>query len=216
MRMWRGGTDIGSVELLGISEVMESEGESDVGCGYCSGDGEELCASFQRDPIAAESAPGGSEADGPRANFLLSVLGLSSSAGEGFGVGTDVVELGVSTCCKGGVCEADLIKSAANRTLVGTRVRRMAPDDPEGDETSPAIAGCPPAISVQGEGRGFKGDIMEAEVESVGGAAFERPTGNDGGGILRRSMEEGLRNSDGRRWRGLGSVDIQGCKRTLS
>jgi hypothetical protein len=51
----------------------------------------------------------------------------------------------------------------------------------------------------QGEGSGLSGEIIDADDDSVGTAEPLRPPIT---GILRASSDEGLRNSDGRRWRG--------------
>lgn len=111
----------------------------------------------------------------------------------------DAVELGVSARGRGGVWD-DLIRSAANRTLVGTRLRRIA--DGVVEVGSEVVACWPPGTSDHGDGSGFKGEINEADVDSDGVApARLLPKGSAGGAVLRRSIDEGRRNSEARRGR---------------
>lgn len=205
------GTDMGFVEPLRVSDEMDMEGERP---GACDSGGDDGLVPGERskslDAIrlvtAAERAPGGSVAEGPRAYLRVALKPdtRSESAGEGFGVEMDAVELGVSAKGRGGVCD-DLIRSAANRTLVGTRLRRIA--DGAADDGSVNVPSLPPGDSLHGEGSGFRGEIMDADVESDGAAPAKlRASGSDGGGILRKSIDDGRRNSEARR----GRVDLEG------
>lgn len=204
------GTEIGSVVPLGTSEEMDRDGDS-VGAWDSSGSEDRLvpgasarCLSDKRSVTAADKAPGGREVEGPSVNLRLALKAetRSESAGEGLGVETDAAEPGLSVKGRGGVWD-DLIRSAANRTLVGTRLRRIA--EPVVEAGSKAVPCCPPGISDHGEGRGFSGEINDAEVESEGvWLAKLRPIGSAGGAILRKSIDEGRRNSDARR----GRVDL--------
>lgn len=150
---------------------------------------------------AAESAPGGNVANGPSAYLRVALKpdARSESAGEGFGVETEADELGVSLKGSGGVCD-DLMRSAANRTLVGTRLRRRA--DGAADDGSVDVPSLPPGDSFHGEGSGFSGEIMDAEVERDGVLPAKLlASGSEGGGIFRMSMDDGRRNSEARRGR---------------
>lgn len=104
--------------------------------------------------------------------------------------------------------ELALIKSAAILTFVGTLLSRMAPlpmDDVEVEEESSewwdlgGLNGDDSDSAVHGDGRGLRGDIIEAEVESDGMCVpFRDARGPPIIGILRRSPP-GCRNSLGRR-----------------
>lgn len=106
-------------------------------------------------------------------------------------------------CCGGDMAAAFgfLMSSAARRTLVGTRFKRIAPLLDEGVVAEVSLAAGLKADDesepdVHGDGKGLSGEIMDAEDERVG-IVFEflPPTS----GILRVSSDDGLRNSDGRR-----------------
>jgi hypothetical protein len=150
----------------------------------------------------------GIDADGPNMclRMVLMPAKRSESAGEGLGVDTVAVELGVSPCCNGGVWQwAVLMRSAARRTLVGTLFSRIAPpgDAVCDDERSVPENDCPNGTSDHGEGSGFNGDTIDAEEDNVGRAdVTRRPVVGEGGGSLRKSIDVGRRNSDVRRWRG--------------
>jgi len=106
------------------------------------------------------------------------------------------------------VGELALIRSAANLTLVGTLFKRIAPlpiDDVEVDDDNSeccalgGLKGEESESAVHGEGRGFKGEIIDAEVEREGmWVLFKVARGPPIIGILRESPL-GLRNSLGRR-----------------
>jgi hypothetical protein len=96
-----------------------------------------------------------------------------------------------------------LINSAARRTLVGTRFRRIAPPEEGAEVSLTTLAGLnadeASVPEAHGDGSGFSGEIIDAEEERVDTAPEFRPPIT---GILRISSEEGFRNSDGRRCRG--------------
>jgi hypothetical protein len=82
----------------------------------------------------------------------------------------------------------------------------MAPPPEEGvvaELSLATLAGLnadePSEPDAQGDGRGLSGEIMDADEDSVETTPLFRPPMT---GILRVSSEDGLRNSDGRRWRG--------------
>lgn len=198
---------MGSVGPLGTSEEIDKEGERDGACDSAGGDDGLVPGVSARSLIivrlatAEDNAPGGRDAEGPRANLRVALIAetRSESAGDGFGVERDAVELGLSMNGRGGVCD-DLIKSAANRTLVGTRLRRIA--DGVVAVGSGAVPCWPPGTSDQGDGSGFNGEIKDADVERDGVAPAKLlPIGSAGGTILRKSIDEGRRNSDARRGR---------------
>lgn len=115
-----------------------------------------------------------------------------------FGLGTDAV-------CSGVLEELDLMSSAASLTLVGTRLRRIAPEADVVVEDVVSLLALPglivDSLSVavaHGEGRGLSGEMSEADEDKVAMLPGPRPPIM---GILRASNEEGFRNSDGRRWR---------------
>lgn len=101
-----------------------------------------------------------------------------------------------------------MIKSAARRTLVGTRFRRMGPldDVAELDNSFIMLLDRLEGSSDQGDGKGLRGEIIDADAERVGTPEPPNPRppiASDGGGSLRRSMDDGRKNSDARRCRGV-------------
>lgn len=103
-----------------------------------------------------------------------------------------------------------MIRSAASRTLVGTRFSLIAPPTDEADVEDESSLDCDLGAlnaeesdsAAQGDGKGFRGEIIEAEVDKDGiWAALIEVRGPPTIGILRESPE-GLRNSLGRRCRG--------------
>ena len=98
-------------------------------------------------------------------------------AGEGLGVGTDAVD--AEDGPEGGdgwTGVLFLIKSAAIRTLVGTRFNLIAPpiDDVDVEEDISLVwdlgglKGEESVSAAQGDGNGFRGEIIEADVDSDG------------------------------------------------
>ena len=132
-------------------------------------------------------------------------------AGDGFGVGTDaddVCELGGDVCDIGrDAVFGCFISSAASLTLVGTRVRRIALEVGVPNMSLGRLFGELRRFErsekeVHGEGRGFRGEIIEADVVSEGTATAKEFRGPPTIGTLRVSAGKGLRNSDGRLCRG--------------
>ena len=101
-------------------------------------------------------------------------------AGLGLGVGTEAVvaadDPDGGETCPGAEGEVALSSSAAILTLVGTRFNLIAPppeDDDMDDERSTAcdrggLNGLESDSVGHGEGNGFRGEIIDAEVERDG------------------------------------------------
>lgn len=131
--------------------------------------------------FAGLAAPGmGIEVKGPSSRGggggMLLCVG-TEPAGEGLGVGTDAVdEVDGADDGAGGTGPLFLIRSAAIRTLVGTRFNLMAPptDDVDVEEDSSldrdlgALKGEGSVSFAHGDGKGFNGEIIEAEVDKDG------------------------------------------------